>query len=85
MDMTRAHAVSESMVGCSFKANMTSQYEEIKRSLDILNEKLVKVMTMVQDNFENIEKMKDEVLILRKDVSKNKESPDDEDLKSMKL
>ena len=64
---------------------MTSQSEEIKGSLDKLNEKLVKVMTMVQGNFENIEKMKDDVLTLRKDVSMIKEWPDDKNLKSMKL
>ena len=42
-------------------------------------------MTMVQGNFESIEQMKNDILTLKKDWLKIKESQDDEDLNLLKL
>ena len=83
---TWADANSELMIKCSGKkTTVTTQIEEIKGSLDRLNEKLMEVMAMMQRNFDNIERMNDDTMILKEDLVEIKQNLGDTDMKSLKL
>ena len=51
------------------KTEWTAQNDEIKDHHDNLDKKLTKVITMVQRNFENIERMNNDIINLKKNVA----------------
>ena len=77
---------AETMTNCSGKKTEESiQIEELKKSQDTLNKKLMEVMITVQGNLENFERMSIDMLNFKKNVTEIKEKLGDDDMKSLEL
>ena len=77
---------AETKTKCSAKKTEESiKFEELKKSQDTLNKKLMEVMTMVRGNLENFERMSIDMLNFKKNVTEIKEKLGAEDMKSLEL